>query len=88
MNGNSTPETGLNQKMTLNKLKAKLDLIPDELRNAEVILVQYKGEEELSAKPDTVCIAKARTVGNHEVILPIHDPKDNHKANAVVIAST
>ena len=79
----------MNTKMTLNELKAKLDLIPGELGDLNVLLLPKKGQGDVINKPDTVFLGTADNLDNGQtVVTPIHDPNNDHKANAVVIAST
>ena len=79
----------MNTKMTLNELKAKLDLIPNHLGNKAVILVQVKGQNEGTGKAYTVYPAEASFLDDGSIqVAPLSPNRDYREANAVVIANT
>ena len=76
----------MNTKMTLNELKAKLDLIPDELGDFEVIVAQSLGTTTINSKPDTVFLGKKSV--SYDDTISVWPPADKTQANVIVIAST
>ena len=78
----------MNTKMTLNELKAKLDQFPDELGHFNVILVQRKGQGEVTGKANAVCPAIATYPKDGNInVEPLAPTRDYTDANAIVIAS-
>ena len=82
----------MNTKMTVNELKAKLDLVPEEHGDSNVLLLQYvnrprgTSQEPVVNKPDTVFLGQADYPDDGEITVC---PRiDETETNAVVIAST
>ena len=82
----------MNAKMTVNELKAKLDLIPEEHGDSYVLLLQYvnrprgTSQEPIINKPDTVFLGRADYPDDGEIT--VYPPIDKTNVNSVVIAST
>ena len=82
----------MNTKMTVNELKAKLDLVPEEHGDSNVLLLQYvnrprgTSQEPVVNKLDTVFLGRADYLDDGEIT--VYPPIDKTNVNSVVIAAT
>lgn len=82
----------MNTKMTVDELKAKLDLVPEEHGDSNVLLLQYVNrprgtlQEPVVNKPDTVFLGRAYYPDDGEIT--VYPPVDKKEVNAIVIAAT